>query len=745
MPPRRTRGVRKSYAEIVGPDSDNESGFVPDNESEDGDFDEQAASQRGHSNQGEDDDDGDDDVLPSSEDDSDDGDKPGMDDSLTSGPKKIRNAGAGIPQSRRNFHEIPHYPLETRIVTRVYAGPLRRYARYSALRDCMYGPEYHRVKIIWDLEKRWQAFSVLPPGFPPSHPQGVAPSPWVPLEFEDTQETRAMKWLAEFQANKPDNQRIRLIPNKHGQRLVPQTNDDILFLSGPFDRQRQYRISPGTGISLSFSGVWIDEPEIQDQKLPGGGWAFDVGGIPLAIGWAPSNKKNVQILAVASVPFSDQDMPLPKDKNSKGKEENPDPSAGVGAIQFWEFAADCDGEGLASASRSPPVHVLTRCFDWGRPKRLQWCPVPFESEDRYGMLAVLCGDGIARVFDVKKPADQTTKPVYEWMESPLAEMSITADYSVNVTCLAWVNLNRLVLGHKDGSITLWSVYPCKLLQRVAAHTTHVIDICTGYPSNPYIVATVPVGGCVTITDLSQPSSEFTYFPVPAINFQPNLICWSEPMQGFMALYPSSTPNTTVAFLHHRFFCQARSICTGPNAVTCITTGSTHPFLLTGGADGSVYSCNGLQKLFKQKAEPLNKIKVMEHEYKPSSDWNNRDMLGNDNEDTPSLRGASRILQGFLPEINDDPRTERRKELDRKKKIERHKKAKTKKGRKRAAELAAGGADMDELDDRLNSLIATHEPLTRVTSIAWNPNLMFSCWAACAMGSGLVRVVDLGAR
>lgn len=331
------------------------------------------------------------------------------------------------------------------------------------------------------------------------------------------------------------------------------------------------------------------------------------------------------------------------------------------------------------------------------------------------------------------------------MESPLAEMGITADYSVNVTCLAWVNLNRLVLGHKDGSVTLWAVYPCKLLQRIAPHTTHIIDICTGYPSNPYIIATVPVGGCVTITDLSQPSSEFTYFPVPSINFQPNLICWSEPMQGFMAIYPSSTPNTTVAFLHHRYFCQARSICTGPNAVTCITTGSTHPFLLTGGADGSVYSCNGLQKLFKQKAEPLNKIKVMEHQYRPVSDWNNRDMFKNNDEDTPSLRGASRILQGFVPELNDDPRTERRKELDRKKKIERHKKAKTKRGRKRAAELAAGGADMEELDDRLNSLVATHEPLTRVTNIAWNPNLLFSCWAACAMGSGLVRVIDLGAR
>lgn len=423
MGPRRTRGVRKSYAEIIRPDSDDDTGFGAGNESEDEDFDEQAGRGKGRQNREEDDgeDDGDD-ALPSSEDESDDGDKNAMDDSQISGPKKNRNSGAGMTQSRKNYHEIPHYPLETRIVTRVYAGPLRRYARYSALRDAMYGPEYHRIKIIWDLEKRWQAFSVLPPGFPPSHPLGIAPSPWVPLEFEHTQETRALKWLAEFQAKEPDNQRIRLIPNKHGQRLVPQTNDDILFLSGPVNKQRQYRISPGTGIPLSFSGARIDDPEIDDRESSGGGWAFDVGGIPLAIGWAPSNKKDVQVLAVASVPFADQDMPLPKHRNDKGNEENPDPSAGVGAIQFWEFAADLDGEGLSSPSRSPPVHVLTRCFDWGRPKRLQWCPVPFESEDRYGMLAMLCADGVARVFDVKKPTDRTTRPIYGMFSETLLKI-----------------------------------------------------------------------------------------------------------------------------------------------------------------------------------------------------------------------------------------------------------------------------------------------------------------------------------
>lgn len=322
-------------------------------------------------------------------------------------------------------------------------------------------------------------------------------------------------------------------------------------------------------------------------------------------------------------------------------------------------------------------------------------------------------------------------------------LGLEDDYSVDVTCLTWVNTNRIALGHSDGSITLWSVYPRQLLHRVGVHTTYVIDICSAYPSNPYLIASIPVGGCATLTDLSQPSSEFTYFPVPAISFQPNLLCWNESMQGFMALYPSSTPNTTIAFLHHRFFCQARSICTGPNTLTCVSAGTTHPFILVGCADGSVFSCNALQKLFKQKGEPLRKLKVFEHEYRPID---SRSQVSGNSSGAPKLRGAARILQGFLPEVNDDPRTEKRKEMDRKKRAEKNKKRAGKRGArpKRSGDAEDGVEDREaELEERLASRVVTHEPLTRVTAIAWNPNVQFSCWAACAMASGLIRVMDLG--
>ncbi|KAK3687601.1 hypothetical protein B0T22DRAFT_132829 [Podospora appendiculata] len=767
---RQTRGIRKNYIEapIIYYDDENDGNedehngrvVITISDHSDDDFDAQAGEQQAE----EEDDDADEDVQivepePDSEDEDDeamqDGDPEGSRDKASPRQRKTRNTGAGMIQSRRGFHDIPQYPLETRIVTRVYAGPLRRYARYSALRDAMYGPEYQRIKIIWDLEMRWANFPVLPPRFPPQHAKGVVASPWLAPGFEQDQDRRALHWYDDYAVNSSAVQSSHFLPPKAGQRLIPRAGGDLVTFVGPYDAQKEVRLAQGCSASLSTTGLPINDPDVGDAAAddPPAGWMLDIGGLPLAMGWAPSASRDVQVLAIAAVPFADQELGRPDDPKTTPEADS------AGSVQLWEFAADADQKaaGLAVPSACPPRLLHTVCFNWGRPKRLQWCPVPFSSADIYGMLAVLCGDGKARVIEVRKMGDDAAgRPQYEYMDAEMVVLNLS-EYNVTVTCLSWVNINRIVLGHSDGSVTLWSLYPRKLLQRVGVHTTYVIDICSAYPSNPYLVASVPVGGCATLTDLSQPSSELTYFPVPAISFQHNMLCWNEPMQGFMALYPSSTPNTTIAFLHHRYFCQARSISTGPNMVTCISTGSSHPTLLMGCADGSVFACNALQKLFKQKGEMQRKIKIFEHEYRPvgSDPPDDDDHHHHHQGEGRKTRGAVRILHGFLPEPNDDPRTEKRKELDRKKRMEKEKKKgkgkKTARGgaRRRPPDDNDREAQQDdleaELDDRLASRVVTHEPLTRVTTMAWNPNLYFSTWAACTMASGLLKVMDLGVQ
>ncbi|KAK0620962.1 WD40-repeat-containing domain protein [Immersiella caudata] len=735
--PRRARASVKRYTEDpIALEGDDESFAVPESRSDDGDFDAQAEAARIQ------DDDDDPEADPSDDEPQDEADGTGPK-GTSAPPKRQRNPGAGMIQSRKGFHDIPHYPLETRIVTRVYAGPLRRYARYSALRDAMYGPEYQRIKIIWDLDNRWRDYPLLPPKLPPEDPQGITPSPWLPAGLEAEQQQRAFLWYDNYKVGSPDIQRTHTIHLDAPEPRLPEAKGDMVLLLGPWNKQGEYRLGPRSGLLLNPLDVPIENPETSPEKAQG--WAFDVGGIPLALAWAPASQRTSQVLAVASIPFSDQE-PI----QTQVIANPPEKPNTTGTIQLWEFPSDAPAHGQASPGRSAPRLITASFFDWGRPKRLQWCPVPLDTSGIYGLLAVLCGDGKARVIEFKSFDDTVERPYgtshpfpfgshansAERIESPIVTLGVSNDYNVNVTCLTWVNTNRIALGHSDGTVTLWSIFPQRMLQRVPVHSNYVIDICSGYPSNPYLVASIPVGGCATLTDLSQPSSELTYFPVPAISFQPNMLCWNELMQGFMALYPSSTPTTTVAFLHHRYFCQARSTITGPNSVTCVSAGATHPFILVGSADGSVYACNALQKLFRQKGEPLQKLKIFEHESRP---------LDQEDEDDP--RGAARILQGFLPEVNDDPRTEKRKEIDRKKRLAaqaRKKEAGKKKAKSKKAGEEEEAADREaEIDDRLASRAITHEPLTRITTIAWNPNVKFSCWAACAMGSGLVKVMDLG--
>ena len=403
--PRRSRGVRKRYTEEpLVLEGEDEPPIVAVDQSEDEDFDAGAEAQQAKNDEDEEDggEDDDEDALEVDPSDDDAVPAPTSGKSGTSAakgkvgkaqPKRLRNTGTGMIQSRKGFHDIPQYPLETRIVTRVYAGPLRRYARYSALRDAMYGPEYQRIKIVWDLEGRWTDYPLLPPRSPPDHPQGIVPSPWLPAHFEREQERRARQWYEECRARCPDLQQSHPIDTDY-RPLLPESQRGIVTLLGPWDQQREFTLAPGSTLPLTALDLPPEGTESEGDSQSG--WIFDVGGIPLAMAWAPLSTRNVQVLAVAIIPFSDQEQIQKKPANPPEKSDNTD------TIQLWEIPGDNFVNGLASPSKSQvPRLAETMLFDWGRPKRLQWCPVPLDESGICGLLAVLCGDGMVRVIEVK--------------------------------------------------------------------------------------------------------------------------------------------------------------------------------------------------------------------------------------------------------------------------------------------------------------------------------------------------------
>lgn len=402
MPPRRTRGIRKKYNHdplaILDDNSHSDSNNSPlpptGSPSSDDDFTHSPAVAANNVS----DDDDDDDALPSnpsnaSADDAlpsdpDSGPKPPARTRLK--PRRLRNAGAGMVQSRKSSHHIPTYPHETRVVTRVYAGPLRRYARYTALRDIMYGPEYHRIRIVWDMDNRFRDWALLPPRRRGAN--GVTMTPWVPKGFERGEEARG---VAVWEGKRSEAEET-------GEKLPGV--EGVVALVGPWEGQEKVRFDVGEGRELEAKtgGAVLGEGD----KV--GGWMFDVGGIPLAMAWAPSKGKEAQVLAVAAVPFSDQE---PVRNQTVPVPEKPDTEPGW--VQFWRVKRrKVEGEkGLALPDSSPPQLAMVKLFAWGRPKRLEWCPVPLDAAGLCGVLAVLFGDGRARVLDVDS-MDDVVKTIY---------------------------------------------------------------------------------------------------------------------------------------------------------------------------------------------------------------------------------------------------------------------------------------------------------------------------------------------
>lgn len=282
------------------------------------------------------------------------------------------------------------------------------------------------------------------------------------------------------------------------------------------------------------------------------------------------------------------------------------------------------------------------------------------------------------------------------------------------------------------------------MARHAVHISQIIDISSGYPSMPYMIASIPVGGCPQVTDLSLPSIETSYIPLPgAVNFQPDLISWNDHLQGYFGIHPSPTPaNTVIGFTHVRYYVQSRTLFAGPTQPTCVSSGTCHPFVLVGSADGSVWAFSALKSMMRDRGDEVLKLKVFQHDFRPVEKIASLEAR--------AVRGVSRVLQGFLPETNNTGRTDYQKGLTeaRLKGKKNKQKKTTNRGRKPQGPVVKEEMDIDDEDvapqeSTSETRFAIQEPLTRITAVAWNPNLELGWWAAAAMGSGLVRVMDLG--
>jgi len=629
--------------------------------------------------------------------------------------------------SAKPLNVVPDYPLDPSAKwTRAYTGPLKRWTRFHDMVILLYGDRDDYSKIVSRITRVWWDFQVLPPR--PVHEKHMHLSayPWTDASYVKEQQSRIADRLKKYASGNCTRQSTTVLDATHAySTFLPSPDAELTVLLGDHEDRQAFSLRPGNSIYLSEYGIALQETA--DDVPISGGWMLDVGGIVVAMNWAPTSDQHVQFLAVSVIPDADQayQPDLSKAPTAESQQE--------GSVQIWKFDVEKDDDGVVRPALRPPQLVQAVCSLWGRIARIQWCPIPIGDEESSSLLGVLCSDGRLRVIEVKKASDPENI-VFEQIQDAMMTIEIPNEHTVAVTCFTWVNWNRIAVGCSDGSIALWSLFPCQMLQRHPIHCSSVIDIASGYPSQPSHITSLPLGGVLTLTDLNRPTAEMSYNANLLVSLQPNLLAWSEVLRGYLSMWPTNfTANSTVSFSGLTTFPQPRHIMTVESQVTCLGMGPCHPYLLVGTSDGSLWSTNVLRKIMGYR-EKVNKMRILKHEYRPVRTG----------PEQARSRGVARITNGYFPEVNDHPRANFTG------KAAENKKSKKKKAHKKGQDDIVDDDDdgFDNMDEGGAMTFATgplivEDPHTRITAIAWNPNAVFSCWAAVAMGSGVVRVTDLG--
>ncbi|KAJ3504047.1 hypothetical protein NM208_g16393 [Fusarium decemcellulare] len=571
--------------------------------------------------------------------------------------------------------------------------------------------------MVQGMLDRWMDWTALPPkiqGDKDQKDRGV----WSPNFFE-REAYNAEHWYERVRDSLPETNARTQLPAEDAQ-LYRFHREAMPVLMGPSTSQQEIKFESGDGYALAQNGL-----PVEDDSGVATGWIFDTGGIVTGMDWAPLHSANApQLLALCVIPHSDQEhYDYEQESVKPGFQKQ-------GAVQLWEFVGERQEDGFARPSSRKPTLRKTICLDYGRARRVKWSPA-------CGFLAVLCDDG--NVYVIEAGDDDKgeygevhaftkgtiANPTLEKVQQPVASFGFPNE-DVKSTALTWINFNRLVVGYSDGSIATWSIRPSRLLSRHPVHHNIVVDLVSGYPAMPYLIASTPVGGTVRLLDLRSPSYETTEVQSLTVGTQPNLLGYSDHMLGFFSMYPSAgVLNTHIGFMHHAQFPVARRVFTGESFPSCLAVGRTHPYLLVGSLDGSLWAMNPQVEIFTTRREPTDRIRVFLHEHRPAKSF----PAGS----PAAARGVSRIVQGFIMERNLNKQSNYKPPVK-----------KGKKPRKKESETAGGAGDDDEANavtDPTRAII--YEPLTRVTVAEWNPNDEYGCWAAAAMGSGLVRVMDLG--
>jgi transcription factor C subunit 6 len=313
-------------------------------------------------------------------------------------PARLKQGQSDNPE--QIFVEVPPYPSDPgQRWTRTYIGPIKRWTRFYELIDWWFGDKPNRRVILDGYIRLWWEHELIPPKLISQPRLMIAQSGWMSNNFVGDQRSKFCQLYSNRLVHQFRQQKsVPIDRSRAFRQFLPRAQGELTVLLGHVSDQTQYRIRQGESISFSEAGTPIDN--VDDQETTTGGWLLDVGGIPVAMAWAPAQGQVDQLLAIAVTPFSDQAYyqnlkDAPKESDQK-----------EGTVQVIRFEAVKDKRGIFRPSRRDPRLAQALCFSWGRVSRIQWCPIPLMAEDTTRLLGVLCVDGKLRIIGVQNASEK---------------------------------------------------------------------------------------------------------------------------------------------------------------------------------------------------------------------------------------------------------------------------------------------------------------------------------------------------
>lgn len=586
----------------------------------------------------------------------------------------------------------------------------------------LFGPKNEDLKPILLTRDHWVRQETLPVKKPSS----------LRRSFHESKKARAKEisttkqWYAEIGREAfAKAQKSRQITQEEATPYLTNAGAESLnVLCGQVDSPQVYTLK-----KLSYLNVAEPFKEKKNRR----GWLFNLGSRIQDAQWATNEAGSTQYLAVA-VEQRDKDGPHPKlleDPQAPAfNAAKPFPAS----IQFWAF--DSDEEGQLDISKQPRLQLVI-CTDWGAPKQFRWCPVDIEDgeqpeEDqqqiRVGTLAGIWSDGRVRILDVSYPRSASSSTETHYLHYSQAAFDVSIPQTIG-TCLKWLSGTTLAVGTAIGTLAIWTLTrPGTLPTQQASNPnprpwfyqqisdTYILTLTSGWPSQPHFISITTADGFARLYDIRTPNADTT------ASIRGRTMCitqdWHEQTQSFIGPdeYYMLKHNPIRRYYHNLYSMRAESI------ITRCAASPVHPAILIGGADGRVEASNPVGRIANYKIIPWQQT-WFAHEWRgPVKHIVKKANPTDPDSDDDDAAGPSDVPQKFL----DEPL------------------ARITEGYKAFQPgIQHSVSSKKPANPEVGKGITIYEESSAVTALAWNPNLKFGTWAVAGLGSGLLRVEDVG--